>query len=247
MAILELAPGSGNFSTSGSTTIRNGTSTYNDPCARWGLLNYRWEQSLGQTHTHPTCLARVRGQVESQVPCCNVHNVWVGAQEVGARPPSSFPHTMLSVKKVKDNMQLIFVKKLFTNCDIGTIVQTRYLHFRGMSYKSENYLCDISCVQLRKALARFRCGNTQLEAVLGAWKGVPYAERLCRGCNLWKVEDEEHLLFVYPNTQKVREHFCLALPLAHTNTLTKLMQTVNMVALAKFVACCQYQRTICPP
>jgi hypothetical protein len=24
------------------------------------------------------------------------------------------------------------------------------------------------------------------------------------------------------------------------------MQTTNMVALAKFVACCQYQRTICP-
>jgi hypothetical protein len=25
------------------------------------------------------------------------------------------------------------------------------------------------------------------------------------------------------------------------------MQTTNMVALAKFVACCQYKRTICPP
>ncbi len=87
----------------------------------------------------------------------------------------------------------------------------------------------------------------QLEVVLSAWKDVPYAEKLCRGCDLGKVEDEEHLLLICPNTQKVRECFCSALPLTHTSTLIKLMQTRNVVALAKFVACCQVQRTICPP
>jgi hypothetical protein len=46
----------------------------------------------------------------------------VGAQEVGAPPPSSFPHIMLSVKKVKDNMWLAFIEKLFTNRDIKTNV-----------------------------------------------------------------------------------------------------------------------------
>jgi hypothetical protein len=116
-----------------------------------------------------------------------------------------------------------------------------------MSYESEKYLCDINCVELRKALARFRYGNTQLEVVLGVWKGVPYVERLCRSYDLGKVEDEKHLLFIYPNTQKVREHFCSTLPLTHTSTLAELMQITNTVALAKFVACCQYQRTICPP
>jgi hypothetical protein len=59
--------------------------------------------------------------------------------------------------------------------------------------------------------------------------------------NLGKVEDEKHLLLICPNTQKVRERFCSVLPLIHTNTLAKLMQITNMVALAKFVACCQYQ------
>jgi hypothetical protein len=107
-----------------------------------------------------------------------------------------------------------------------------------MSYEIENYLCDISCVQLRKALAWFRCGNTQLEVVLGAWKGVPYAKRLCRNYDLGKVEDEEHLFLVCPNTQKVREYFCSALPFTHTSTLIEFMQITNMVALAKFVACC---------
>jgi hypothetical protein len=76
--------------------------------------------------------------------------------------------------------------------------------------------------------------------LLGAWKGMPYAKRLCRGCDLGKVEDEEHLLLVCPNTQKVRERFCSALPLTHTSTLVEPMQTTNTVALAKFVACCQY-------
>jgi hypothetical protein len=69
---------------------------------------------------------------------------------------------------------------------------------------------------------------------------MPYVERICRGYNLGKVEDEEHLLLVYPNTQKFREHFCSALPLTHTSTLVDFMQTTNMVALAKFVAYYQY-------
>jgi hypothetical protein len=144
-------------------------------------------------------------------------------QEAGAPPASSFPHAMLNVKRMKDNMRLAFIEKLFTNREIGTNVQIRNLCFKGMLYESESYLCDIRCVQLWKALARFQCGNTHLEVMLGAWKGMPYAKRLCRGCDLGKVEDEEHLLLVYPNTQKVRECFCSALPLTHTNTLVELM------------------------
>jgi hypothetical protein len=62
------------------------------------------------------------------------------------------------------------------------------------------------------------------------------SERLCRGYDLRKVEDEEHMLLVCPNTQKVRERFCLALPLTHMNTLDELMQITNTIALAKFVA-----------
>jgi len=59
--------------------------------------------------------------------------------------------------------------------------------------------------------------------VLGAWKGVPYVERLCQGCDLGKVEDEEHLLLVYPNTEKVRERFCLALPFTHISIFVEFM------------------------
>jgi hypothetical protein len=59
-------------------------------------------------------------------------------QEAGAPPPPGLPHTMLSVKKVKHNMWLDFIEKFFTNNKIGNIVQIRYLHFKGTSYKSES-------------------------------------------------------------------------------------------------------------
>ncbi len=117
-------------------------------------------------HKHSTRLTRVRGWAESEILCYNVHNVRMGVQmaklamlqraqpvggrsmtgglinqEVGAPPPSGFPHTMLNVKKVKDNMRLAFIEKLFTNRKIGTNMQTRYLSFKGMSYEHE-----ITCV-----------------------------------------------------------------------------------------------------
>jgi hypothetical protein len=57
-------------------------------------------------------------------------------------------------------MRLASIEKFFTNCKIETSMQTRYLSFKGMSYESESYLCDISYVQLKKTLARFWCGNT---------------------------------------------------------------------------------------
>jgi hypothetical protein len=43
-------------------------------------------------------------------------------QEVGAPPLPGFPHTMLNVKRVKDNMRLAFIGKFFTNHEIGTSV-----------------------------------------------------------------------------------------------------------------------------
>ncbi len=60
-------------------------------------------------------------------------------------------------------MRLAFIEKLFTNYEIETYVQTRYLNFKGMSYERKNYLCNISCIHLQKALVGFWCGNTQLE------------------------------------------------------------------------------------
>jgi hypothetical protein len=59
--------------------------------------------------------------------------------------------------------------------------------------------------------------------MLAVWKGMPYAERLCWGCDLGKVEDEKHLFLVYPNTQKIKERFYSTLLVTHTSTFVELM------------------------
>jgi hypothetical protein len=98
-------------------------------------------------HIHPTHLVGVKGWPENQMLWCNTHNIQVevrmaklamlqlvqpvGAkcttkgpinQKVGAPPLPGFPHTMLSVKRVKHNMRLAFIEKFFTNYKIGTSV-----------------------------------------------------------------------------------------------------------------------------
>jgi len=45
--------------------------------------------------------------------------------------PQGFPYTMLSVKKVKDNMWQAFIEKLFINCENETSLQTRYVCLKG--------------------------------------------------------------------------------------------------------------------
>jgi len=87
---------------------------------------------LGSTHIHPTCLARLVQPVGDRSTTKGSIN-----HEIGTPPPLGFPHTVLNVKRVKDNMQLAFIEKLFTNREIGISVQTRYLRFKGMSYESE--------------------------------------------------------------------------------------------------------------
>jgi hypothetical protein len=69
---------------------------------------------LGSTHIHPTCLARLVQPISGRSTTRGPIN-----QEVGIPPPPGFPHTMLNVKKVKDNMRLTFIEKLFTNREIG--------------------------------------------------------------------------------------------------------------------------------
>jgi len=72
---------------------------------------------LGSTHIHPTRLARLVQTIGGRSTMRGPIN-----QKVSTPPPPSFPHTMLNVKMVKDNMQPAFIEKFFTNREIGTSV-----------------------------------------------------------------------------------------------------------------------------
>jgi hypothetical protein len=86
--------------------------------------------------------------------------------------------------------------------------------------------------------------------------GCIHVNIICgQGCQQGKIDQKntppkiqlKNGTIFYMDTRKVRERFCSTLPFTHTNTLVEFMQTMNTVALTKFVTCCQYQRTIYPP
>ncbi len=236
-----------------------------------GTIQSLLGMTLRTTHIHPTRLLRVKGQAESQLLWCNVQNVrvetWmaksaalqlvqpIGArfaaggltnQDVGAPPPLGFPHTMLNVERVKDNMWLAFIEKLFTNREIRTNVQTRYLRFKGYRTRAKA-TCATSLV--------FNCGKF--------WPGFGVATCSLKQCQVCGRACHTQKGFVEVATwgrQRMKNTCSLSVQILiklgnafvqpsfiHTRTFAEFMQIMNMVTLAKFVACYQYQRTIYPP
>ena len=55
--------------------------------------------------------------------------------------------------------------------------------------------------------ARFRTGNHRFPYETGRYKGVDYAERKCRLCNMQDVGDEMHYLLICPCFQNDREKY----------------------------------------
>jgi hypothetical protein len=147
MATQESALGGGKFFAFGSIVAKKVPHLAATRALQAGIVQLPLGMVLGTTHIHLTRLVGVKGWAENQVLWCNAHNVQVGAQmvklatlqrvqpvgvrftmggsinrEAGAPPLSGFPHTMLNVKRVKDNMRSTFIEKLFTNRKIGTNV-----------------------------------------------------------------------------------------------------------------------------
>jgi hypothetical protein len=148
MVILKSAPRGGKFSTSSSTIVGNGALICNNLCVPGGdCLTVVGNSSYDNSHTSNSSN---KGKRLGGKPSTLVQRAQrTGGSSIGYDPtPFKFSHTMLNVKNVKNNMQLTFIEELFTNHEIKTSIQTRYLHFKDMSYKSKSYLCDISRVQL---------------------------------------------------------------------------------------------------
>ncbi len=108
-------------------------------------------------------------------------------------------------------------------------------------YHYEPYLTEITHIQLRKTLTRFRCSNHSLaiEAERKAKGGpVPYHSRRCVICSLDAIEDEDHFVCVCPALQGVREKYSSRLPLGPTNTWIDVMHSQDQTLTAKYLAEC---------
>ncbi len=81
----------------------------------------------------------------------------------------------------------------------------------------ERYLTCITSVSKRQVLARFRMGVSFLRVESGRYesngtRGIPSIQmRVCKCCDLCKVEDEIHFLFECPLYHTLRESLHLVL------------------------------------
>ena len=122
-------------------------------------------------------------------------------------------------------------------------------------------LQDVSNVSIRMRLLRFRLGAHDLNVVSGAWaEGIrlPREQRVCRCCDMNRVEDETHLVFECPHYRIIRmgfedDIFCLegadrlvcgvSPVLSETDVMMrKFFSQKNQVQVAQFIQCCLRER-----
>eukprot|EP00245_Coleochaete_scutata_P010377 TRINITY_DN3619_c0_g1_i11.p1 TRINITY_DN3619_c0_g1~~TRINITY_DN3619_c0_g1_i11.p1 ORF type:complete len:1206 (-),score=200.47 TRINITY_DN3619_c0_g1_i11:736-4353(-) len=78
-----------------------------------------------------------------------------------------------------------------------------------IGYERENYLGRMPFTPGLRALAKFRCGSHDLEVERGRHSNpfVSRELRLCKLCNMGKVEDEVHFLFECPLYYEIRGRY----------------------------------------
>ena len=107
-------------------------------------------------------------------------------------------------------------------------------------FVSEKYLDFIHEKKYRIALARFRTSSHSLNIESGRYENIPRELRLCKSCNMQRVESEFHFLLVCPHFRHLRikyfkPYFC------HWPTIKKfesIMSTTNkkmLCNIAKFI------------
>ena len=111
---------------------------------------------------------------------------------------------------------------------------------------------------LCKKLMRFRLGAHGLDVVTGAWNGgvrVPREQRVCRLCDMGKVEDEAHLVLECPHYYVFRLAFAdlfvespdngHVAPIANSSTdsmMSRFFQQNNQRRVARFLSLCLDER-----
>ena len=77
------------------------------------------------------------------------------------------------------------------------------------TYAFEPYL-NIGNDNHRKAITELRLSSHKLEIEVGRWNKISRDERICRSCELGKVENETHFLFdcsKYTQKRKIRHWY----------------------------------------
>ena len=69
----------------------------------------------------------------------------------------------------------------------------------------------------RRAIENLRLGTLDIELEKGRNSGLDRDSRICKICNLRKIESEEHFLFTCPALESVRKFFIRKISVAHSD------------------------------
>ena len=97
---------------------------------------------------------------------------------------------------LKNRIKDIFEQNIMYHFHIKTKNKEGKLIFYGQlkgRYIKENYL-NIKNVEYRKMLSNIRMSTHKLELETGRYKHIERENRLCKSCNMKKIETEEHFL-----------------------------------------------------
>ena len=88
-----------------------------------------------------------------------------------------------------------------------TCVKLDYYCNYKTNFKFENYLRNIRDETLRKTLTRFRLASHKLAIETGRVQNIDRQDRLCRLCNINRIESEYHFLCVCPKYCELRSKY----------------------------------------
>lgn len=83
------------------------------------------------------------------------------------------------------------------------ITYARYKH----EFNCENYLDFIANNKYKVAFTRFRLSSHDLQIERGRYENIARNERICKCCNMSKIENEYHFLLVCPLYAELRRNF----------------------------------------
>ena len=108
------------------------------------------------------------------------------------------------------------------------------------NFEIESYLNTLAEKKYRVALTRFRISAHNLEIENGRYENLPGEQRLCKSCNMNKIENEYHFLLVCPHFRELRSkylkpYFCRWPTLCKFAQLLSSTSKTTTFRLAKFI------------
>ena len=113
--------------------------------------------------------------------------------------------TEIPFPEIRQRIIDIYLQKWYSDINYSNRLQSYCIYKHD--FKLENYITDVTENKYKTALARFRTSSHNLFIETGRYDNTLRHERICKSCNINKIEDEYHFSLVCPNYRELRIKF----------------------------------------